>query len=43
MKKMNLRSITTKKFNHYGNPKTDNAKEYKKLLEQDFFCNNTKY
>lgn len=37
MKKMNLRSITTKKFNHSGSSKTDNTKEYKNLLEQDFF------
>lgn len=38
MKKMNLRSITIKKFNHSGISKTDNTKEYKNLLEQDFFA-----
>ena len=38
MRKMGLRSITIKKFNHAGNSKTDNTKEYPNLLEQDFFA-----
>ena len=36
MKLLGIRSITTKKFNHAGNTKTDNTKEYPNLLEQDF-------
>lgn len=39
MKKMGLRSITIKKFNHAGNKKSDDTKEYPNLLEQDFFAN----
>lgn len=38
MKKMGLRSITIKKFNHAGNKKSDDKKEYPNLLEQDFFA-----
>ncbi len=38
MKILCLRSITVKKFNHSGNSKTDNTKEYPNLLEQDFFA-----
>ncbi len=38
MKILFLRSITVKKFNHSGNSKTDNTKEYPNLLEQDFFA-----
>ena len=38
MKFLGLRSITIKKYNHSGNSKTDDAKEYPNLLEQDFFC-----
>lgn len=38
MKALGLRSITIKKFNHAGNSKTDNTKEYPNLLEQDFFA-----
>ena len=38
MKKMGLRSITIKKFNHAGSSKSDNKKEYPNLLEQDFFA-----
>ncbi len=38
MKILCLRSITVKKFNHSGNSKTDNTKEYRNLLEQDFFA-----
>ena len=34
---LGLRSIVVKKFNHAGNSKTDNSKEYPNLLEQDFF------
>ena len=33
-----LRSIVIKKFNHAGNSKTDNTKEYLNLLEQYFFA-----
>ena len=36
MKFLGLRSIVIKKFNHAGNSKTDNTKEYPNLLEQDF-------
>ena len=39
MKKMGLRSITIKKFNHAGNKKSDDTKEYPNMLEQDFFAN----
>jgi len=35
---MGLRSITIKKFNHAGNKKSDDKKEYPNLLEQDFFA-----
>ena len=35
---LGLRSITIKKYNHSGNSKTDDAKEYQNLLEQDFFA-----
>ena len=38
MKFLGLRSIAIKKFNHTGNSKTDNTKEYTNLLEQDFFA-----
>ena len=38
MKVLGLRSITIKKFNHSGNSKIDNTKEYPNLLEQDFFA-----
>ena len=38
MKILCLRSITVKKFNHSGNSKTDNTKEYPNFLEQDFFA-----
>jgi transposase InsO family protein len=38
MKILGLRSITIKKYNHAGNSKTDNTKEYSNLLEQDFFA-----
>lgn len=38
MKFLGLRSITIKKFNHSGSSKTDNTKEYKNLLEQDFYA-----
>ena len=38
MKKTGLRSITVKKFNHTGNKKSDDTKEYLNLLEQDFFA-----
>lgn len=38
MKFLGLRSITIKKYNHAGNPNTDNTKEYPNLLEQDFFA-----
>lgn len=37
MKFLGLKSITSKKFNHASNSKTDDTKEYKNLLEQDFF------
>ena len=39
MKILKLRSITVKKYNHSGNSKCDNKKEYKNLLEQDFKAN----
>ena len=38
MKFLGLRSITIKKFNHAGASKSDGTKEYKNLLEQDFFA-----
>ena len=38
MKILGLRSITVKKYNHAGNTKIDNTKEYPNLLEQDFFA-----
>lgn len=38
MKFLGLRSIVVKKFNHAGNLKTDNTKEYPNLLEQDYFA-----
>lgn len=38
MKILKLRSITTKKYNHSGNAKNDNSKEYPNLLEQNFFA-----
>ena len=38
MKVLGLRSIIVKKYNHAGNSKTDNTKEYPNLLEQDFFA-----
>ena len=38
MQLLGLRSITTKKYNHSGNSKTDDTKEYPNLLEQDFFA-----
>ena len=38
MKILGLRSIVIKKFNHAGNSKTDNTREYPNLLEQDFFA-----
>ena len=38
MKFLGLRSIVVKKYNHAGSSKTDNAKEYPNLLEQDFFA-----
>ena len=38
MKKIGIRSIIIKKYNHSGNTKIDNTKEYPNLLEQDFFA-----
>ena len=38
MKFLNLRSIIIKKYNHAGSSKNDDTKEYKNLLEQDFFA-----
>lgn len=38
MKKLGLRSIIVKKFNHSGSSNTDNNKEYPNLLEQNFFA-----
>lgn len=38
MKFLGLRSIIVKKYNHAGNSKIDNTKEYPNLLEQDFFA-----
>lgn len=37
MKKIGIRSIIIKKYNHAGNSKIDNTKEYPNFLEQDFF------
>lgn len=36
MRKLGLRSIIVKKFNHAGKSKVDNTKEYPNLLEQNF-------
>ncbi len=38
MKKMNIKSIIIKKYNHAGNKKSDDTKDYPNLLEQDFFA-----
>ncbi len=38
MKHLRLRSIVVKKYNHEGNSKTDNAREYPNFLEQDLFA-----
>lgn len=38
MKILGLRSIVVKKYNHAGSSKADNNKEYKNLIEQDFFA-----
>lgn len=38
MQLLGLRSITIKKYNHSGNSKTYDTKEYPNLLEQDFFA-----
>jgi len=38
MKKLGLKSIIVKKFNHGGSKKIDDKKEYPNLLEQDFFA-----
>lgn len=38
MKFLGLKSIVVKKYNHSGNTKSDNNKEYPNLLEQDFFA-----
>lgn len=38
MKFLGLRSIIVKKYNHAGNSKTNNTKEYPNLIEQDFFA-----
>lgn len=38
MQLLGLRSITIKKYNHSGNSKTDDTKEYPNLLERDFFA-----
>ena len=38
MRHLKLRSIVIKKYNHAGNSKTDNTKEYPNLLEQDFYA-----
>jgi len=39
MKFLGLRSIVVKEYNHAGSSKADNNKEYKNLIEQDFFAN----
>ena len=41
MKLLGFKSITVKKYNHVVNSKTDNAKEYQNLLEQDFYAEKT--
>lgn len=38
MKKLGLRSIIIKKFNHSCSSKSDETKEYPNLLEQDFYA-----
>ena len=38
MKIIGLRSITIKKYNHAGSSKTDETKDYKNLLKQEFFA-----
>lgn len=38
MRFLGIRSIIIKKFNHAGNSKSDNTKEYSNLLEQNFFA-----
>lgn len=38
MKFLKLRSIVIKKYNHAGQSKIDNTKEYQNLLEQEFFA-----
>jgi len=38
MKKLELKSIIVKKFNHSEGKKSDDKKEYSNLLEQDFFA-----
>jgi len=38
MRLLGLRSIIVKKFNHAGNSKVDNTKEYPNLLKQDFYA-----
>ena len=35
---MEIRSIVVKKYNHAGNSKVNNTKEYPNLLEQDFYA-----
>ena len=42
MKFLGLRSITINKFNHAGSSKSNDTKEYKNLLEQDFFAKKKK-
>ena len=39
MKFLGIKSIIIKKYNHAGNSKIDNAKNYPNLLEQDFYAN----
>lgn len=36
MKKLNLRSITVKKYNHSSSTKINNTKDYPNLIEQNF-------
>lgn len=38
MKLLGLRSITIKKYNHSSSSKTDEKKEYKNLLDQEFYA-----
>lgn len=38
MRKLGLRSIVVKKYNHSGNSNIDNTKDYPNLLEQNFFA-----